>query len=477
MKLPTFTARTYVLIISILFLSCKSNSSDTESQSNKIHTDKIDSLLVESYHKDQFNGNVLVVKNDTVLYQKSFGYLSEKQEVKINENSIFNIGSIAKQFNGVAILMLQERGLLNVNDPLSKFELDLPDWSSKVSIKHLLHYTSGLTRIDPLMPSNDEEAWEILRKSDSLLFEPQTRFLYDNANVFLQRRIIEKVSGLSYEDFIIKNVVKPLNMKYSVHDPGMAYPNRTSCYGSDKAPCPELEFISGWLWVTTNDFYKWVKALNENTLISQESYNEILGNPYFKNENMYPYTYKATSPLGEFFEESEVQRHNGISYKFESILLNDLKNNMTIIVLSNYRGKVWSLGHSIHNILLDKPYKSIYEAIREVSIQNVDLGIKTYKELKEKHQDIYQFDNPGELNKLGYELLRMDKKEEAIKMFVLATSEFPDNANLFDSLAEAYFNNEQYDLSLENYKKSLELNPENMNAQKMIEKINGITKK
>ncbi|MEO0902750.1 MAG: tetratricopeptide repeat protein, partial [Bacteroidota bacterium] len=119
----------------------------------------------------------------------------------------------------------------------------------------------------------------------------------------------------------------------------------------------------------------------------------------------------------------------------------------------------------------------IYEAIREVSIQNVDLGIKTYKELKEKHQDIYQFDNPGELNKLGYELLRMDKKEEAIKMFVLATSEFPDNANLFDSLAEAYFNNEQYDLSLENYKKSLELNPENMNAQKMIEKINGITKK
>ncbi|MEM9362151.1 MAG: serine hydrolase [Bacteroidota bacterium] len=477
MTLPTFTARTYMFILSILFLSCKSNSSDTESQSNKIHTDKIDSLLVESYDKDQFNGNVLVVRNDTVLYQKSFGYLSEKRKVGLDDNSIFNIGSIAKQFNGVAILMLQERGLLNINDPLSKFELDLPDWSNKISIKHLLHYTSGLTRLDPLTPSNDKEAWEILRKSDSLLFEPQTRFLYDNANVFLQRRIIEKVSGLSYEDFIIENVVKPLNMEYSVHDPGMTHPNRTSCYGSDKTPCPELEFISGWLWVTTNDFYKWVKALNENTLISQESYNEILGNPYFKNENTYPYTYKATSPLGEYFEESEVQRHNGISYKFESILLNDLKNNMTIIVLSNYRGKVWSLGHSIHNILLDKPYKSIYEAIREMSIQNVDLGIKTYKELKEKHQDVYQFDNPGELNKLGYELLRMDKKEEAIKMFVLATSEFPDNANLFDSLAEGYFSNEQYDSSLQYYKKSLELNPENTNAQKMIEKINSITKK
>jgi len=477
MNLFAYASKVCIPVILISLLSCNNQSPENkivECESEKAHINTIDDLLNESFDKGQFNGNVLIVKNDSILYKNSFGYLSAQQESKLNENSVFNIGSISKEFNGVAIMILQERGLLSVNDTISKFNLGLPDWANRVTVKHLLHYAGGIPRIDPLMPKNDEQAWEILRESDSLLFKPSTRFVYDNSNVFLQKRIIEKVTGQAYEEFIIENVVQPLNMEYSVHDPEQGHPNRTSCYDKNKAPCQELEFISGWLWSTTGDIHKWVKALRENTLISKESYNELVGNPFFQDKNTYPDSYKPASPLGEYFAESDLLRHNGTSIKFYSIMINDFKNNLTIIVLSNSSGKIWGLGHSIHNVLLDKPYKSTYEAIRAKSLQNVDIGIKTYRELKENHQDLYKPISPSELNKLGYELLQMDRKEDAIKIFLLATSEFPDNANLFDSLGECYLSNEQYDLSLDNYEKSLELNPENTNAVKMIDKINTI---
>lgn len=79
------------------------------------------------------------------------------------------------------------------------------------------------------------------------------------------------------------------------------------------------------------------------------------------------------------------------------------------------------------------------------------------------------------LNRIGYELLREDKTNEAIKIFQLLVSEFPNSGNPYDSLAESYFLNEQYDLSLTNYKKALELDPENKNAVMMIQKIEEIS--
>lgn len=116
----------------------------------------------------------------------------------------------------------------------------------------------------------------------------------------------------------------------------------------DNARCPELKFISGWLWVDSNDLYKWIEALNSNRLISKESLQTLLNNPYAKDEG---------GSLGRYFENDELQRHNGVSYKFESIYLNDFKNNITIILVSNNLNRVWDLGHIIHNLMLGKEYE------------------------------------------------------------------------------------------------------------------------
>lgn len=461
-------------LILILLLSISTFAQTVNDLSNReklkkelSYANQIDSLMAKSYERGLFNGNVLVAKDNKIVYQKSFGFTDETKQTVLNNKSIFNIGSIAKEFNAVSIMILVERGLLNLDDPISKFNLGLPKWAEKVTIRHLINYASGIPKIESdLSLVTDEDAWKILRSSDTLLFEPGTNYKYDNGNVFLQRRIIEKVSGMSFQEFVIKNIVKPLKMTNSVFDPKFGYKNRTSCYDMDNVRCPEMNFLSGWLWVDINDLYKWIDAMNSNRLISKESFQTLLNNPYAKDEG---------GSLGRYFEKEELQRHNGVSYKFESIFLNDFKNKITIILVSNNLNRVWDLGHIIHNLMLGKDYnvpkKSVYQAIRKESLNDVNKAVEQYYSLKENSKNEYSFENPGELNKLGYELLRLGKINESITIFKLATNEFPKDANLFDSLGEAYFTNKQYDFALDSYKQAISLGGTNGNAEKMIEKI------
>jgi len=455
----------FILSLSILFTSFLSAQKVVE---QKTEINQMNELMTQSYKRGLFNGNVLVAKKGKIIYQTSFGFSDETKKASLTKNSIFNFGSIAKQFNAVAIMMLVERGLLNLDDPISKYNLDLPKWSEKVTTRHLINYVSGIPRIENglIVPKNNDEAWKILKKTDTLLFEPGKGYRYDNGNVFLQRRIIEKITGMTFQDFVTKNIIKPLKMTNSVFDAKSDYKNRTSCYDMNNVRCPELEFISGWLWLDINDMYKWIDAMNHNRVISRKSFDTLLNNPYAKEEG---------GSLGRYYEEDELQRHNGISYKFETILLNDMKNDIIVILASNNLNKVYSLGHTIRDITLGKAYeipkKSVSQVLRKEALTNVNKAIEMYHFLKKTSENEYGFDNPSELNSLGYELLRAGKINESIEIFKLAVKEFPKNPNVIDSLGEAYYTNKQYDLAIDCYKKAIELGGTQGNAEKMIEKI------
>jgi len=456
---------TILILIVTSCISCKSNSKTQDKLPDYIM--RIDSVMKVEYEYEIFNGSVLVAQNDAIVYEKTFGYKDISKTKKIDKSTIFNIGSIAKQFNGVAIMMLQERGLLNLDDSISKFDLDLPDWSKEVSIRHLLNYASGLPIID-YPKTTDEKAWDILRSADSLLFEPGSKFRYTNSNVFLQRRIVEKLTSQSFETFVIDNIVKPLQLKSAVFDPDETNENRTFCYGKDKEPCPKLEFISGWLWLSSGDLYKWTKAMNNNELISQKSFDILLRNPYAP---------KLASSLGEYFENDQLQRHDGTSYGFRSILLNDLKHHKVVILLSNNTAPRIPLGHMVHDIALGKEFsivkKSVYDELKNIFQEDPKKGIQQYKKLKSSEKsESYMFEDPWQLNRLGYSVFNSKNLKGAIEVFMFAISEFPNNPNLYDSLGEMYFNTKQYDLALKNYKRAITLGGANGNAKKMIDKIN-----
>ncbi len=145
----------------------------------------------------------------------------------------------------------------------------------------------------------------------------------------------------------------------------------------------------------------------------------------------------------------------------------------TLSFTSNEKGVTGlkiSLGRPLYfektNIPL--PKKSIYRALRTVSLQNADEAIDLYYSLKAKNPSNYNFENEGELNRLGYYLLSQGLNHSAIKIFSLLIEEFPKSANAYDSLAEAYYHQNMLDESARNYKLSLELNPDNSNARRML---------
>ena len=123
------------------------------------------------------------------------------------------------------------------------------------------------------------------------------------------------------------------------------------------------------------------------------------------------------------------------------------------------------------NDLVNYPIKNAYYTIRKDILEQPNSWPERYFQLKKEHYREYNFDDESMLNDLGYELLAQGMNKEAVNVFQLLVSEFPASANAYDSLGEAYYRNNQYSLSLANYKKSIELNPNNHNAIEMVKKI------
>lgn len=129
------------------------------------------------------------------------------------------------------------------------------------------------------------------------------------------------------------------------------------------------------------------------------------------------------------------------------------------------------------NYPIEPQKESIALTIRKECLKNVDKGIVLYKELKRTKPNDYNFSNENELNELGYEFLRDNQLDTALKIFDLNVNEFPKSGNVYDSRGEAYFNKKEYALSKKDYQKSLELDPANHNAKEMLSKIDEILKK
>jgi len=166
----------------------------------------------------------------------------------------------------------------------------------------------------------------------------------------------------------------------------------------------------------------------------------------------------------------------------EGIALMKVGDNFQLIIPSElgYGEKgVKDLIPSNSTLIFDVELMSVHKALKSIEdtmlytivFSNVKKAIKLYKELKKKHPDDYNF-KESQLNTLGYELLKSNRVKDAIEIFKLNVNAYPDSFNVYDSIGEAYMIDGQNDLAVENYEKSLELNPKNDNAKKMLEKLN-----
>lgn len=434
---------------------------------------RLDVLMNDAHKNGVFNGNVLIIRNGKLIYQSSFGYTDASRKNKLSSEYRFNIGSIAKEFNAVGIMMLEEEGKLKLDDRVSKYLTDLPAWADKISIKNLLQYASGLPDINWKNIKSDADIWKDLKRVEQLKSEPGTVYSYNNANVFLQRRIIEKIANVSFAKFVEMKMLKPCKMKDSVVDPDLKSGENVAVSFNNDFIEDARQFsyaMTGWTSVTAADLYKWTRCVDDFRLVKPNSYKQILI-PFLPG--------KQSGLGGGIFENGAIREHthHGSSFDFEALMTSEPRKNSAIILLTNNRNsRIFQVRDAIKAILNGESAKAPKRSFVPTLTKQIDnlTGeeiVALYNDLKTKTPDKFDFENEADLNQIGYSLFNKKRLDDAIKIFEINVRLFPASANAYDSLGEAFLAKGDKKNAAANYKKSFELNPQNLAAKEIIEKL------
>jgi CubicO group peptidase (beta-lactamase class C family) len=305
---------------------------------------RMEQVIQSFVERKQFMGAVLVARGDEVLLNKGFGFANLELNVPASPKTKFRLGSVTKQFTAASILLLQERGKLNVNDLVRKYMPDAPATWNEITIFNLLTHTSGIPNftsfpdypsLEPF-PTKPEQlvAWFRAKPLD---FRPGEQSSYSNSGYILLGYLIEKISGESYSQFVHENIFKPLEMTNSGYDSNSAIiQNRASGY----TPSPNglvnaryinmtIPFAAGGLFSTTEDLLRWEQSLFGGKLLSAGSLKEMVAP--FKDD--YALGLQIRNVDGH-----EVFEHDGAIEGFNTSVAYYPEDKITVIVLGNVSG-------------------------------------------------------------------------------------------------------------------------------------------
>ncbi|WP_109853278.1 serine hydrolase [Aquimarina sp. AU58] len=430
--------------------------------------DKIEEMMQKHVELDQFSGTVLLAKEGKILYQKAFGDANKSYQIKNNIDTKFNIASMGKMFTGVSIMQLEEQGKLKINDPVVKYLKDFP-FGNKITIHHLLSHTSGLSNYmrHKVYRANRGKRYVIndiipFIYEQKLEFDiPGKKFAYSNSGMVVLGAIIEKISGQSYSEFITQNIFIPAKMNNTqmrfwddvVENRALGYLKSISGKYTNTIYTNSSPQSDGGILSTVKDMLKFDQALYTSLLINENSKKKLFTNVIPK------ITYGLAFQV-ENKNNNRVVGHGGGLPGFSSYFSRYLDDKYTIIALSNYDMISRNIVYYIEDILYNKKYQLPKERLRFFIYSN-KAKINNFNDLKDIESFVkihnYSLNHPQRLNLIAYEFMREKNTEFAIKLFKLNVHLFPDEANMYDSLGEAYENNEQFDLALKNYEKAVEV--------------------
>ncbi len=340
-----------VTVMIFLLVSCENVSDKTTQNTNipdKTKFEKVQKELndyLDKYYKDTFSGSILVASEGKILASKSYGMADYENGIPNTPKTSFNLASVTKQFTAMGIMILSDKGLLDVNDKIGKYIKGI-DHGDEITIHQLLTQTSG---IDNSIYDQDifnnvqsgesmvEMIEKLKRERFELGYKPGTSFSYNNMNYWLLGYIIEKVSGLSYEDFICQNIFKTLKMENS----GYYHQNmsdKTHAVGYSQFSQPPVRadmtnigiaYAAGGLYSSAEDLYKWDQALYTDKLVKKETLDKI----FRKYTNGYGYGWYISDEKGGI-----VAQHDGVINGGNSLIVRYTNKKRLMVILTNCEG-------------------------------------------------------------------------------------------------------------------------------------------
>lgn len=336
--------------------------------------------LLEYFQQEEaartFNGSVLIAEEGKILMQKGFGKANFETGKANTPDTVFAIASMGKAFATVCIMMLEERGLLSVYDTIENYIPEFPN-GDIITIHQLMTHTAGLYLYirDPNSPLWDkidqyhtpEQLMEYFMY-EPFRFEPGTDWEYCNSGYVLIGIIIERVSGMSYSEFLKTNIFEPLNMNHTFYDPydEKFLNKRATGYIADistNPPTPSgylhasAAYAAGGIFSTLKDMYKWEQALSTDKLVSFASLDRIFT------------PYAADYGYGWWIDTFDIhgQHHNqiwhwGAYIGYHSLISRLVDDDVIVILLMNtdapdpmYPDNVHRLLTGVTSIIYDPP--------------------------------------------------------------------------------------------------------------------------
>jgi len=309
---------------------------------------KIDSIFQE-FIGNSSGAAVGVFKDGKIIFSKGYGFADLQNKIKITPKTNFRLASVTKQFTSASILILAQRNLLKTDAPVIKYFPCLNYLGENVTIKNLLTHTSGIIDYEDFMPSDqneqlkDKDVLKILCENDSTYFVAGSNYRYSNSAYALLSLIVEKLSGLSFADFLNLNIFKPLSMNNTIaYEKGISeIVNRAFGYAiiDGKIEFADQSLTSavlgdGGIYSSVEDMFLWDQSLYENKILSSGNLNlSFFRHTKAETDSSY---YGFGWRLDDFMNLKRIY-HTGSTCGFSNVFMRFPDKNLSVVVLMNQR--------------------------------------------------------------------------------------------------------------------------------------------
>lgn len=490
------------VVVVLATIAC--TKSPKQAPVENLTTNKIDRYLQENIERLRIPGfTVAVVRNDSIIYTRAFGVTNADTKHPMTTNNVFHWASVSKTFVATSVMQLWEQGKIDLDEKLITY---LPYFKQKdpaykdITIRQMLNHTSGIGDVDDYewdKPQYDSGALERFVKgiaNDDMLFKPGTDWRYSNTAYETLGAVIAKVSGMSFETYVRKNILDPLEMNTT----SFLYPE-----------IPDSLKVTGHIWsglpvvskhYPYNRMHGPSSTLNSNVMEMTHYAIAQLHRGVYKDKRILKdstYNLLWTNSVNMKDKPSIgfawwIDEHNGLKTishgggdtGFRSFLMLVPEKNIGIMVVSNYeivRSKDYTDG--ILDILTDKEPKPSLRQIGFVFAEALkSKGLDSAKAVVEKiradsvQKKLYIWDeNQGAYAYIGYTYLNQDMPAEAIEVFKYNVTQFPESGWAIYHLANGYARAKDNALAREHYLKAMKMLPkeEEPGIREDLKKVGG----
>jgi CubicO group peptidase (beta-lactamase class C family) len=339
MKMPSGLKITLMAIFLLIFISLAFPDE---------RIDKVNRIFNQWDKPDTPGCALAIIKDGKILYKRGYGMANLELNIPISPQTVFYIGSVSKQFVAMCVAMLEKQGKLSLDHDIRKYVPELPDFGSSITIRHLIHHTSGLRDYLTLLDIagidfgffHQQDVLELISCQKELNFEPGEEYLYSNSGYFLLGLIVKRVSGKNLREFTKKNIFKPLGMRNShFHDDyRMIIKNRASGYFPSKEE-KYKNYIStydcigaGGLYTSVEDLFLWDQNFYHCKVGGKDIIHQMHTRGKLNSGEKLDYAYALVISS---YKGLKTVQHGGALGGYRSAIIRFPEQNFSVICLSN----------------------------------------------------------------------------------------------------------------------------------------------